>query len=136
MKNDQGGMSLIVKTITRLTIGLILIYGIYIVLNGHISPGGGFAGGVIIALSFVHIMLAFGKEAVLRKLSENRDLILASSGALIFLFLATLGFMKNSGLFKAQTAVFCDVAIALMVSCGFFAIFLALVLFISKREGR
>ncbi|MDI6606195.1 MAG: MnhB domain-containing protein, partial [Candidatus Omnitrophota bacterium] len=60
MDNPNSGMSLIVKTITRLTVGLILLFGIYIVLHGHLSPGGGFAGGVIIALSFVHLMLAFG----------------------------------------------------------------------------
>jgi len=46
-KEHEKGMSLIVKTITRLTVGLILLYGIYIVLHGHVSPGGGFAGGVI-----------------------------------------------------------------------------------------
>lgn len=48
---DDKGMTLIVKTVTRLTLGFILLYGIYISLNGHISPGGGFAGGVIVALS-------------------------------------------------------------------------------------
>ncbi len=43
-KENQAGMTLIVKTITRLTVGLILLFGIYIVLHGHLSPGGGFAG--------------------------------------------------------------------------------------------
>ena len=43
------GMSLIVKNITNVAIGFIFIYGIYIVLHGHLTPGGGFAGGVIIA---------------------------------------------------------------------------------------
>ena len=55
MSKEPQGMSLIVKTITRLTVGLILLFGIYIVLHGHLSPGGGFAGGVIIALSFTAI---------------------------------------------------------------------------------
>ena len=65
-KEHDAGMSLIVKVITRLTVGLILLYGIYIVLHGHISPGGGFAGGVIIALSFVNLMLAYGKDVALK----------------------------------------------------------------------
>lgn len=63
-KEHDKGMSLIVKVITRLTVGLILLFGIYIVLHGHVSPGGGFAGGVIIALSFIHLMLAYGKDAL------------------------------------------------------------------------
>lgn len=70
MKEEQG-MSLIVKTVTRLTVGLILLFGIYIVAHGHVSPGGGFAGGVIIALSFINIILAFGKEFAFKKINQN-----------------------------------------------------------------
>ncbi|MBL7131960.1 MAG: MnhB domain-containing protein, partial [Candidatus Omnitrophica bacterium] len=93
-KNNKKevGMTLIVKTITRLTVGLILLFGIYIVLHGHISPGGGFAGGLIIALSFIHLMLAFGREAALKRLSEAKAAVLESVGALLFLIIAVLGF--------------------------------------------
>ncbi len=42
------GMTLIVKTVTRFTLGFILIYGIYVALTGHESPGGGFAGCALI----------------------------------------------------------------------------------------
>ena len=70
-KERTPGMSIIVKTVTRLTAWLIMLYGINLVLHGHVSPGGGFAGGVIIALSFIHLMLAYGKEMVLKKLSEG-----------------------------------------------------------------
>ncbi|MBI4972564.1 MAG: hypothetical protein HZC16_01960, partial [Candidatus Omnitrophica bacterium] len=91
--NKEAGMTIIVKTITRLTVGLILLYGIYIVLHGHISPGGGFAGGVIIALSFIHLMLAFGKDTALKKLSESWASIIESLGALMFLSIALMGFL-------------------------------------------
>ena len=43
MKYPEPGISIIIKTVTRLTVGLILIYGAYVVLQGHISPGGGLA---------------------------------------------------------------------------------------------
>ena len=43
------GMSLIIKTITRLVTSFITLFGIYIVLYGHVSPGGGLAGGVILS---------------------------------------------------------------------------------------
>ncbi len=39
-KEHDKGMSLIVKLITRLIVGIILLYGIYIVLHGQISSGG------------------------------------------------------------------------------------------------
>jgi len=143
MKNKKEvGMTLIVKTITRLTVGLILLYGIYIVLHGHISPGGGFAGGVIIALSFIHLMLAFGKEATLKKLSQTASSIIESLGALMFLSIALLGFLggyfffnfflhKGSpfALFSAGIIPLCNIAISLKVGAGLFAIFAALVLF-------
>ncbi len=149
MKNNQTGMTLIVKTITRLTVGLILLYGIYIVLHGHISPGGGFAGGVIIALSFIHLMLAFGREAALKKLSQAAASVLESLGAIIFLLIALLGFsggyfflnfFLNKGkpfeLFSAGIIPLCNIAISLKVGAGLFAIFAALILFkgLEKEE--
>jgi multicomponent Na+:H+ antiporter subunit B len=142
MKNNAG-MTLIVKTITRLTVGLILIYGIYIVLQGHLSPGGGFAGGVIIALSFVQLMLAFGKVAVLKKLSRKKCIFLAGLAALVFLLLALRGFLGSPTpdykegyfkLFSAGLIPFCDIAISILVGAGLFVIFLALVLLTEEEE--
>ena len=138
----EPGMTLIVKTITRLTVGLILLYGIYIVLHGHVSPGGGFAGGVIIALSFVHLMLAFGKDVALKKLSQARASFFESIGAIMFLSIAVLGlfggyfflnFFVNRGepfsLFSAGIIPLCNIAICFKVGAGLFAVFMALVLF-------
>jgi len=133
-------MSLIVKTITRLTVGLILLFGIYIVSHGHLSPGGGFAGGVIIALSFVHLMLAFGKDVAVAKISKNVASNLESLGALMFLSIALLGFLGGSffrnflnkgipfKLFSAGTIPLSNIAIGLKVGVGLVAIFLVLVI--------
>jgi len=139
-KEHEKGMSIIVKTITRLTVGLILLYGIYILSHGHISPGGGFAGGVIIALSFIHLMLAYGKEVALKKLSKGVASFFESIGALLFLSIAFLGFtggyfflnFLSKGepfkLFSAGIIPLCNIAISFKVGAGLFAIFVALVL--------
>ena len=58
------GMSIIVKKVTQLVAGLIFTYGIYIILHGHLTPGGGFAGGAIIAGAFILLILAFGSSAL------------------------------------------------------------------------
>ena len=92
-REHEKGMSLIVKTITRLTVGIIFLYGIYIILHGHVSPGGGFAGGVIIALSFIHLMLAYGKDAAFGKLSKAAASVWESTGAILFLTIAIMGFI-------------------------------------------
>jgi multicomponent Na+:H+ antiporter subunit B len=112
-------MTVIVKTVTRLTLGFILIYGIYIGTTGHVSPGGGFTGGVILALAFVHIMLAFGKEAALRKLRANTLRMVMGPAA--FVFLAGMA----SGHLPENLGSICEM---IVVGTGLFAIFIALVL--------
>jgi multicomponent Na+:H+ antiporter subunit B len=131
-----------------LTVGLILLYGIYILSHGHVSPGGGFAGGVIIALSFIHLMLAYGKEVALGKLSKQMTSFLESMGAIAFLTIAILGFVggyfflnflskgEPFRLFSAGIIPLCNIAISLKVGAGLFAIFVALVLLKLKTEKK
>src|SRR4030042_2626766 len=147
-REREQGMTVIVKTITRLTVGLILLYGIYILSHGHVSPGGGFAGGVIIALSFVHLMLAYGKEVALGKLPKAATFFFESMGALLFLGIALFGFTSgyfflnfiSKGepfrLFSAGIIPLCNIAISLKVGAGLFAIFLALPLLKSEMGRR
>ncbi len=140
-------MSLIVKTVARITMGLMLLYGIYIISHGHVSPGGGFAGGVIIALSFILIMLAFGKETAVKKFSTSVASILESLGAIMFLAIALTGFaggyfflnfFKEKGgpfsLFSAGIIPLCNIAISLEVGAGLFAIFAVLILLESASD--
>ncbi|MFH1594651.1 MAG: MnhB domain-containing protein [Candidatus Omnitrophota bacterium] len=146
-REHEKGMSLIVKTVTRLTVGLIILYGVYIVLHGHVSPGGGFAGGVIIALSIVHLMLAYGKDVALAKLSRGAAHFFESTGALLFLVIAILGFTggyfflnfiskgEPFHLFSAGIIPLCNIAISMKVGAGLFAIFIALVL-LDLESGR
>ncbi|MDD5255439.1 MAG: MnhB domain-containing protein [Candidatus Omnitrophica bacterium] len=136
---QESGMTLIVKRITRITVSLIFLFGVYIMLHGHLTPGGGFAGGVIIALSFIHLVLAFGKKAALKRISETTISAFESIGGVFFWSIA-LGGLLFSGvyflnflpkgeafsLFSAGTIVFCNIAIFLKVGAGLFAIFVAL----------
>lgn len=146
-QENSPGMSLIVKTVTRVTVGLILLYGIYIVIHGHISPGGGFAGGVIIALSFIHLMLAFGKDVALKKVSAPMASLFESIGAVMFLAIALAGFFggyfflnffTNKGepftIFSAGIIPLCNIAISLKVGAGLFAIFIVLVVLKSTSK--
>lgn len=120
-------MTLIVKTVTRITLGFILLYGIYLALNGQTSPGGGFAGGVIIALAFIHIMLAFGKEVALKRLRAHRLRLTISTAALIFIYIAMKPWL---GKYSHIIMPLCEMII---VGAGLFAIFVALVL-VSKPD--
>lgn len=56
----------ILREIVRILFLIDLLFGIYIILNGHISPGGGFSGGSIIGAGLILYSLAFGFEATER----------------------------------------------------------------------
>lgn len=139
-REHEKGMTLIVKTVTRLTVGVIFLYGIYIISHGHLTPGGGFAGGVIVALSFIHLMLAYGKEVAFKKLSRGVASVFESVGGLMFLGIALAGFVggyfflnflgkgQPFRLFSAGIIPLCNIAISFKVGAGIFAIFVALVL--------
>lgn len=54
-KND-----IILQKAAFFLVPLIIIFGIYVILNGHLSPGGGFSGGAIIGSSLILYVNAFG----------------------------------------------------------------------------
>ena len=81
----REGMSVVVQTVARWLKGFILLYGISIVLYGHITPGGGFAGGVVIASAFILLMLAQGERRGLSFFSKGTASTLDSVGVLAFL---------------------------------------------------
>jgi energy-converting hydrogenase B subunit I len=84
-------MSKIVRTMSNQLILLVLIFGLYIIMHGHITPGGGFQGGAIVASGTALIVVAFGSYEVQKRLKERNLSILESGGALIFIGLAFAG---------------------------------------------
>ena len=89
--NQNNGMTLIVKTITRVTVWIIILYGLYIIFHGHLTPGGGFGGGVIIALAYLNFMLAFGKDETGKWLKIKLLQDIEASTATLFLIMGILG---------------------------------------------
>ncbi|GAB6085272.1 MnhB domain-containing protein [Alkaliphilus crotonatoxidans] len=94
---------IIVKTITRLIIPFIQIYGIFIILHGHISPGGGFSGGAVLGASMILFTLSFGLKRATKKVSHKTSAIVESSGILWYILIGLLGivlggaFLTNRG---------------------------------------
>lgn len=141
MNGPEHGMSLIVKTVARLTTGLILIYGLHIIAHGHLSPGGGFAGGVILALAAIQLLLAYGASAFRLRRSLRLAEIAEGLGALLFVGIALAGIAAGAfflnfpepgtpfRLASAGTIPLSNLAIGIKVGAGLTAIMLALVLF-------
>lgn len=55
--------SLILRTATRLLVGLLLLFSIFLLLRGHNEPGGGFIGGLVAASAFALYGLAANEHA-------------------------------------------------------------------------
>jgi multisubunit Na+/H+ antiporter MnhB subunit len=102
---SETGMTLIVRRTARLVTGFIAVFGIYIAVTGHIGPGGGFAGGVILAAAAVLIVLAFGRDFTRNILTERQCHVMDAAGAGAFLLVAMLGYFGGSFFFNFINAV-------------------------------
>jgi multisubunit Na+/H+ antiporter MnhB subunit len=141
------GMTVIVKKTTQLISGMIFMYGIYVITHGHLTPGGGFAGGVIIAGSFILITLAFGSD-FLRLVKEEMGTTIVESIATIIVVLigsagiifGTRAFFNNylpkgnvGDLVSAGTLPLYNIFVGMEVAASIFIIFLSLIIF--KEES-
>lgn len=72
----------ILRGVATLSIPAILMLGCVVVINGHLSPGGGFSGGAILSTALILAANAFGFERV-REFFNERTFIISSSSALM-----------------------------------------------------
>ena len=56
--------SSILKTATRLLVGLVLIFSVYLLLRGHNAPGGGFAAALVAGTGFALFTISEGPAVV------------------------------------------------------------------------
>jgi len=59
----------IVTTTASILMPIIVLFGVYVILNGHLGPGGGFSGGAIIGAGLILYGIAFGFERLERYLN-------------------------------------------------------------------
>jgi multicomponent Na+:H+ antiporter subunit B len=102
------GMSVIVQTVARWVVGFVILYGLWLTIYGHISPGGGFSGGVVVAAGYIMVMLAFGSGQANRFLPRPVGKTLDSLAAAAFLLLALLGLWIVSQGRQPGTAFFAN----------------------------
>ena len=64
--NVHKPASEIVETATELLLPMVILLGVYVFMNGHVSPGGGFQGGAIIASGTMLLLLALPESHISR----------------------------------------------------------------------
>jgi multicomponent Na+:H+ antiporter subunit B len=83
--------SLIVKTITRLLVPFIFLYGIFIISHGHLTPGGGFSGGAFIGGGLILYTIVFGAKQAERLFPSSVAEWLESGGILFYIAVGLVG---------------------------------------------
>jgi multicomponent Na+:H+ antiporter subunit B len=142
------GMTLIVKKTTQLIAGMILMYGIYVIVHGHLTPGGGFAGGVVMAGSLIVIILAYGGDFLKLVKEETGTTIIESLATILVIMTASAGFIFGTGIFfnnflpkgivghlvSAGVLPLYNIFVGTEVAASIFIIFLSLIIF--KEESK
>ena len=70
--------SLILKSATRLLVGLILTFSVYLLMRGHNAPGGGFAAALVAGTGFALFAIAEGPTVVRRAIRTTPQKITTS----------------------------------------------------------
>lgn len=129
----------ILRQTARIIVPAAIVYGIYVIFNGHLGPGGGFSGGAVIGGALILYAIAFGFDRLDRVLNLKtfRAIVLC---ALCFYSLAKCYsfFCGANGLhtifttgipghiFSAGLILPLNIAVGVVVACtmyGFYSLF-------------
>ncbi len=80
-------------TASKLLVPIIILVGVYIFINGHLTPGGGFQGGAVIASAVILMIMAFPE----REFNSKFFTYLESTSGSVFVALAALGAVIGGG---------------------------------------
>lgn len=140
-------MTIIVKKTAQLIAGMIFMYGIYVIVHGHLTPGGGFAGGVIMAGSLILVILSHGTDFFSLVKEEMGTTIVESAATICVILIATAGFLFGTKVFfnnflpkgnvgdlvSAGVLPLYNIFVGIEVAASVFIIFLSLIIF--KEES-
>lgn len=138
----------IMTSLSAFVMPITLVFGIYIILHGHLSPGGGFQGGVLIAGAIVIFYLAYGRKKTLKTFHLSILSKSESLGGLFFVLFATLGIIYGSSffanviykgsigkLYSSGTIFLMNFAVGYKVLAGIGILILSLIGILNKDEG-
>jgi len=134
------GNSKIIKTIAQKLFPFIVLFGFYLISHGHLSPGGGFQGGVVLGTAIILLALSHSIEQTEKKFRSRWLNMLEKLGILTLIFLGFLGiflgysFLSNflplgkpGQIASGGLILLFNIAIGIKVAAGVSVIFYALV---------
>ena len=129
---------------------LMLVYMLYIILHGHLSPGGGFQGGVLMVAVVTILYLGRGYETTVRSLSAGFLHGAEGFASIMYVALAMMGvavgaqFCQNilykhgaiGELYSSGTIFWMNITVGLKVLTGVGSIALLMVSLVAKPEKK
>ena len=132
---------------TNLVLPILITLGLYVILHGHLSPGGGFQGGVLIAGALAVIYIGYGKNSALSKSKQRIFKIVEDIGALGFIILAFVGLIATGvfftnifdngtagELFSSGSIFLMNSAVGLKVFAGISFLILVMIALLKEKE--
>ena len=92
---NDGRMSIVVRTIATSVFPMALIFSFYVIMHGHLTPGGGFQGGAIAASAVIMLLAAYGYKSMSEKISMEGLSFAESTGAVIFVVVGFAGLIAG-----------------------------------------
>ena len=119
-EHNAGVRSLPARVVFDISIPFILLYGIYVVVNGHLSPGGGFSGGTIIGAGLILAHMVFGEDYAGKFISVERctKIMAGANGIESGIPLGTPGSILSGGLIFPL-----NICVGLIVACTIYALY-------------
>jgi multicomponent Na+:H+ antiporter subunit B len=97
-KDDGAGvpappapLSPVVSFVVRLLAPFIVLFSVYVILNGHLSPGGGFQGGAILGGFFIALTIVLGESRTRALLPRRAAPWMWGAAVLAFVAVGILG---------------------------------------------
>jgi multicomponent Na+:H+ antiporter subunit B len=75
----------VVRVVCAVLSPFIAMFGVYIIVHGHYGPGGGFAGGVFVAMGAILPRLTLEEDVAYRIVPPNAGPVAGGVGMLLFL---------------------------------------------------
>ncbi len=91
----------ILRGVASLSIPAIILMGCVVVINGHLTPGGGFSGGAILSTALILCANAYGFERVNRFFNERTFIVLSSSALMIYALSKGWSFFTGANHFES-----------------------------------
>ncbi len=128
-------MSTVVRKNSKIISPFLFAYGAYLIIYGHLSPGGGFQGGVILAVGIILLLTSHGYKLVHENFREKLVKVTESTAILGILLLGLSGLIFQGlfynylrggtpgTLFSGGTIVLFNILVGLKIGMGFTIVF-------------